>query len=315
MVFYHDVPIIHDHSLPNDITLLKSVFKEFELEQIIGGVTNQIYLIRSTNKSYILRIYSESDLFDRENELKTSTILGSKNVAPKIYMIYLNARIEEFYDGITLDKIVNKNADNMFILIAKTIKELHKTTYSDTLLLETTSWSVIEHIKKFRNMQNVKDILNHYYPNIYHDIQLSIKKAINTIDNNHLVWCHNDLHHGNMIYIDNDEVKFIDFEYFGKNPLYYDIANYFNELCTVECCWDKYPNYEKRVQFYEIYMNKKLNDDEIKDIDYKVYLCSQLGHLKWGLWALVQLNSQIEFDYMAYFRNRIRRYYDHHFKY
>lgn len=57
--------------------------------------------------------------------------------------------------------------------------------------------------------------------------------------NSPVVFCHNDLLLGNVIYnSDNESVTFIDYEYAGMNYQAFDIGNHFNEFAGITPKYD-----------------------------------------------------------------------------
>ena len=49
--------------------------------------------------------------------------------------------------------------------------------------------------------------------------------------------------------------------------------------------------------------------DSISELYKEVVKFSLCGHLIWSIWAVIQaVNSQIEFDYMDYARQRVEQY-------
>lgn len=327
------------HNIDQAIEILKPI----SFQQISGGITNTVYRLINRDESKILRIYGGSDpnfeIFDRSNEIKNSHMLSEMNIGPKIFDLFDGARTEEFYKGDVLNYFKPSDDIKLFEFVAKNLKQFHqKTKYISSITSDASDpekLSSIEYIKKFRSVvkkhHGLDEILQQCYPNIDETIENYIHlikylhKSLITIDADSVTGCHNDLHHGNIIYDKTDRwlnpdnsscVKFIDFEYYGSNLALFDISNYFCELSTFDCDWSLYPDFNTRSIFYKAYYQKNLSDDEIEHIDAIIILLTPISHLMWGLWGLIKYGEQKThpemangFDYLNYFKLRIDRYY------
>lgn len=143
-----------------------------------------------------------------------------------------------------------------------------------------------------------------------------------------IVFSHNDLLYGNVIYDEEKgEASFIDYEYGCYAFRGFDIGNHFNEFAGFECEYWRYPTKEFQLKWFEWYLRSN-NNGGIKMIS--LYLCIQkddsfllfivkpsedeklklydevegfslASHFYWGLWALIQaMVSDIDFNYMDY---------------
>ena len=145
-----------------------------------------------------------------------------------------------------------------------------------------------------------------------------------------LGFCHNDLQHGNvMMHEPSGRYTLIDFEYAGYNPIYYDLANVWNEVPA---------NYEEGcspVGFKQDFV-RGFPSAAVQCISVASYLSAKTGraisvdservvafvkccqpwvrasHLFWGLWGILQARERRdialkpgEFDYAAYAANRL----------
>lgn len=257
-------------------------------------MTNDVFLMTVSDslKQYIVRVYGDNDLFDRETDIAAALHLSSKGLGPKIYCPYGNGRIEEFYDGDVMFGLDIHKDEEAYRSIAIKLIKFHDVTINKsdntTPKLSMKSVTCIESLERYLRTINkdplLSEILRSEYPEIEKKIKQSIKMFNNLITDDDLTNCHNDVHHGNMIRRGDGTISFIDFEYFGVNPLYYDIANYFNELCSFDCLISRYPDKETRKRFYEYYFGKKIESSELDHIDRKVKACSDINHLVWGLW-------------------------------
>lgn len=323
-VYLTDKLITTDVVVPTTKPELEIMMSPFNLKQLSGGVTNIMYLLNHEQRNYILRIYgdgSDNDTqgIDRKREIDVTVALSNEGIGPKIYALFNNARIEEFYNGGVLADIEDVSEEH-YREVMREIRKLHdKTAYID-IDNNTDEWDIVRCIKRYRDIivksQTIYSMFIDSYPNIVSDIDMCLQEADRLKDQFDMVGCHNDLHNFNIIveHIDSKPIiKFIDFEYFGINPRYYDLTHYFNELCTTDCKYViLYPDFSRRKKFYEYYyLDTVLTDEEVEEIDKKVTFLSKLSHLFWGMWALIKhaTKTDINFDYKKYFHARIGRFY------
>lgn len=332
-----DCPITVLEDFPTNKIELRSKLMPLELIKLFGGITNDIYKIthKIDNKtySYILRMYGKSDkntsLFDRKSEIMLAKILSEYELGPKVYTLFNNGRIEEFYEGCVMNEINNVN-NNHYKQIMRKIKEFHKASINIHLNnndnnnnnTKDNEWGIIKSIKRYRNIINLHTDceinLVSKYPNIDELINKIIIDAKTIVNPPNVTGCHNDIHHGNIIVSHEQKggedtnicVKLIDFEYFDFNPQLYDIANYFTELHSHHSMYDLYPSYSMRKMFYEFYMDKELNENELTIIDEQVDVLAKLSHLNWGLWRVVKfISTQSDNNNNnKYFANRLGRF-------
>lgn len=148
------------------------------------------------------------------------------------------------------------------------------------------------------------------YPDVNKRLNSIVNEAKLKFTTDDIVGCHNDLAVGNIIYDKkNNSVNFIDFEYYGYNSFLYDIANYFEELCTFDCDWTLYPNFAERKIFYESYFGHECESKLQNVIDDKIMILSKLNNLMWGFSSLIKYdmyNSEIE---LKHFHNKMERFY------
>lgn len=132
--------------------------------------------------------------------------------------------------------------------------------------------------------------------------------------NSPVVFCHNDLLSGNIIYEEHrEDVSFIDFEYGCGNYRGYDIGNHFCEWAGFQCDYSLYPGKDQQLVWLRTYWKGFYGTEptplELEDFYLEVNLFALASHLYWGLWGLVQaLFSDIPFDYMSYAVMRFKEY-------
>lgn len=123
---------------------------------------------------------------------------------------------------------------------------------------------------------------------------------------NPIVFCHNDLLLGNVIYNSTaGTVTFIDYEYAGYNYQAFDIGNHFAEFPGVtDVDYNLYPDASFQRKWLEVYLETYLDrcpsKKEIETLLIQVNKFSLASHFFWGIWSLIQAeHSLIDFDFLG----------------
>lgn len=288
-------------TIENNIRYIKKLFPLYQITKLTGGITNHVYRMDYYSKSYILRVYGKERIMENDQELKYSISLSNIKLGPKIYVIYNNARIEQFHKGYVLSKYnldIDEFYDDIFPQISSKLRKFH--LKSSELIKSKIPASKIR-VNEYFNL--TKDMISSYLDQDEID---KIKKFINEFqyDETTLVGCHNDLHQDNIIYKNKKKkIRLIDFDFFDLDSYYYDIANYFNELCTIKTLLGDeihfkfdirlYPTKYYRKLFYEKYLGNRLSKIDFDKFDRNVNKFSKLNHLIWYLWT-IQNNHNVD---------------------
>ncbi|CAO3649631.1 unnamed protein product [Cunninghamella echinulata] len=318
-----DTPYIHVEVSSTELfdgawKVVSSVFptwkrEELKFVQCKDGITNQLVRVTETNikKSVLVRAYGKGSerIIDRRQEIINIITLSNQNLGPPLYARFKNGLIYGFIEG-RVSQVDDLGKLDMAKRIATRLAQWHKveipTNKRDQKLWKTMrGWlkqvpNKYVHPKTqatFEKRFDMKHIANELENLIEHLESL----------NSPIVFSHNDLLYGNIIFDDEkDEAHFIDYEYGCYAFRGFDIGNHFNEHCGFECDYSKYPNKEFQYQWLEYYLQSHNNGEKptLKQIDqlYKeVDGFSLASHFYWGLWAMVQaMVSDIDFDYMEY---------------
>lgn len=155
--------------------------------------------------------------------------------------------------------------------------------------------------------------------------------------NSPIVFSHNDLLYGNIIFNEEkEEASFIDYEYGCYAFRGFDIGNHFNEFAGFECEYWRYPTKQFQLQWFDWYLTENNNGGthlyiththvilllnsflfyivkptsaEKEKLFEEVNAFSLASHFYWGLWAMVQaMVSDIDFNYMDYAVLRFNEY-------
>jgi ethanolamine kinase len=212
-----------------------------------------------------LRVYGYHTelLINRKNELQNIIELYKKGFGPKLYGTFTNGYVYQYFDGkaLTPEELSNsKYIQKIGSFLGKwhrqeIIGEKISTCWEkieEWLDLVPESYNNEEKDKKIRQLGGLcklkKELKN-------------LKNSLSKI-NSPIVFTHNDLLSGNVIFNEkNDSIYFIDFEYSGYNYRGYDIANHFNEWAGFNVDYSKYPNKEQQYEFFRSYL-KSFNQTE-----------------------------------------------------
>lgn len=144
-----------------------------------------------------------------------------------------------------------------------------------------------------------------------------------------VVFCHNDLLAGNIMYDEkNNYVCFIDYEYGSYNFRGYDIGNHFCEQ-TIIYNVEEYPHFiidpslypseENQRIFFSSYIRKikeiqgldqEVLEEEIIKLSKEVEIFVLASHFLWSCWAIIQAStSEIEFGYLEFASERMKDYF------
>jgi len=265
---------------------------ELEILQLKGGITNTLYRVKSGDgKDYVFRFYGKkTELFiNRDEEMENLRRLGPLGITPRVikYLPEQGVTVVEFIPGYVL-----KNQDflreDLWKQIVSPIRIIHRGG-----IRLPYHFNPLAEVKRF---YQILENINPHYPQF--DIPEIIKilekiSAIANVSPSRYVPCHNDLLADNFVLTDDRErfkcpMCLIDWEYGGMAPVYYDLADMFQEILVPE---------EVERRLLSLYW-------EEGNADYHQYmtdLFKPYPDIYWFLWSLIQLNiSVIDFDYYTY---------------
>uniref|UniRef100_A0A0N4ZTS7 ethanolamine kinase n=1 Tax=Parastrongyloides trichosuri TaxID=131310 RepID=A0A0N4ZTS7_PARTI len=292
-----------------------------------NGITNKIIGVSINNSSelspskLIFRIFGKNteNFIDRDTELNNFQILNSVGLAAPVYGKFKNGIIVGYLDGETLtinnvrDKIMSKK-------VASSMGKLHQLPIEEGN--NNVKPMIIDKLNDYFHIMKTSFDNKHYqesFDNFFNNISIhdDYKKLVQYIQNDScsLVFCHNDLLLGNILYDEKkDSIHFIDYEYAGVNYQLFDIANHFNEWAGIEeMDLSLLPTDEEKRYFVKNYLktlsNSPVSDNEIDKIMKQLPLYEAASHYFWAIWAIVQAsNSIIDFDYIHFATTRYSLY-------
>jgi ethanolamine kinase len=132
--------------------------------------------------------------------------------------------------------------------------------------------------------------------------------------------CHNDLNIANTMISPDGGIRFIDFEYTQRNFLLYDIANHFNEYAGFDGQWTWLLTQDQKREFLRAYHEELAKLSFGGEVDVQGDFAAELAmveylelasHVGWVAWSIAQAaNSSIDFDFVKYAAQRLRRYHE-----
>lgn len=267
---------------------------DLEIQELKGGITNRLYRVDSSNgHQYVFRLYgAKTELFiDRHVEMENLRRLEPSKVTQKLvkYLPERNVTVVEFIPGYVL-----KNPDFLKEDLWETIIRPVKIIHQSHIKLPYQFDPLMEVKRLFRILEGI----NPNYPEF--DVQGTIRvlekiNEISAIPPSEYVPCHNDLLAENFILTEDrsrypEPMVLIDWEYGGMAPIYYDIADMFQEILVPR---------EVERNLLKIYCG----DKSLDFLQYMSDLFKPFPDIYWFLWSLIQINiSTISFDYYNYGR-------------
>lgn len=304
------------------LKLLESIKSDWaanniKLKTLTDGITNKLVSCQHLGKEkendiILVRVYgNKTDLFiDRTAEIRNIKTLNVLGLAPQLYGIFENGLAYQYYPGNTLD-VDTVIDDQIWPLVAKQLARMHKVSLRNEIPKEPFVWDKIEQFLSLIPQPFSTEAKQTRFANSFNSItKLRIEyerlKSYLSKTNSPLVFAHNDLLLGNVIYNkDEGTISFIDYEYAAYSYQAYDIANHFNEfvgLTIEDIDYKKYPCKEFQLNWLKVYLSEYMNsdptDEQIEKVYAEVHQLALLSHFLWGIWSLVQFeHSDIDFDF------------------
>ena len=326
----------------------------FKTTQISGGITNRLYRLepiafmgavngggnasRELPPSVIVRVYGDNTelLIDRHRDIENFVALSQQKFGVQLLGLFKNGRIEEdFNNSITLAPS-DMRKPHLMDLIAKELckmnlldmvnttegtekKEpiLFKTLEKWIGLAESIDWG--EDADKRGRVEKIK------LGNVKQEIDW-LKNLLKQTESP-IVFAHNDLLSGNILYREGDDnIVFVDYEYGGWNYRGFDIGNHFCEYAGFDYTKfaEVYPNKETQMKFLSAYAKEEMSlkkseycdpgspefVEKLERLYVEVNRYALGSHLFWGVWGIIQAkHSKIDFDFLKYGEERITAFY------
>ncbi|KAK2186326.1 hypothetical protein NP493_205g00032 [Ridgeia piscesae] len=309
--------------MPENAFCIEHIRLVFEYK-FCGGLSNLLYCCSVAEKvrtkkgevrKVMLRIYGQIILENPEMVVTDSVIfalLAEKGLGPKLHGVFTGGRVEEYISSRHL--MTNELRDPAIsVMCAKIMARFHTLRMP---LCKKPMWlfNTMSSLSNPEKMEKLQTILSY-------GLEAELKSLKNLLSkvNSPVVFCHNDLQEGNILYSPDScnrcNLLPIDFEYSSYNYRGFDIGNHFCEWCYdysvqeppyFSASLNKYPTREQQLLFVRAYLDeKKESEEEQREAEEQLLLelnaFALASHFLWGLWSVVQAQiSDIKFGYLDY---------------
>ncbi|KAI9136303.1 kinase-like domain-containing protein [Paraphysoderma sedebokerense] len=304
--------------------------------QCQDGITNKLIKLSvpSRSKTFLIRIYGQNTelLIDRQGELSNMLALSKEGLAPSAYGKFQNGMVYGYVDG-RVCSVSDLTSPTVAPLIAKhmaiwhtRIRPTDDSVIKPKMFKSLRTW--LKHVPSSYSNPSSQSLYSTYFSTLNLQTEVdNLESFILKHTDSPVVFCHCDLLSANIIYQedvpaengpnqdgltdaqDSRRVRFIDYEYGGYNYRGFDIGNHFNEFAGFDCDYTLYPSRSFQMEWLKnylaFYIGRAPNFEEVSALYKEVNLFSLTSHVYWSIWGLVQAeHSDIEFDYMAYAKQR-----------
>ncbi|XP_043269199.1 ethanolamine kinase 1 [Venturia canescens] len=300
---------------------------QFRFKVFTNGITNKlvgVWYPDHYNEMVLVRVYGHKTdlLINRKDETRNIRILHRAGYTHSLYATFNNGLAYEFIQGDILT-VENVRQPDVYWLVAKRMAQMHKLnpnlpdTGKEPIIWEKTEKFMSIMPKEFDDPEKQLRFENLVAPYHVLENEYTFLKAVLPKLNNPVVFAHNDLLLGNILYNKKENtVTFIDFEYTGYNYQAFDIANHFAEFVGIEMPdYALYPDETFQRSWIRIYLQayretSNVSEDDVNVLYEHVRKFLLLSHFFWGCWSLIQSkHSSIDFDFLQYASIRFKEYF------
>ncbi|KAJ3271863.1 Ethanolamine kinase [Terramyces sp. JEL0728] len=321
-----DLTINPEFLLKDSQIVVNALFPEWNEDDLVlsvctNGITNK--LVKATHKEthdvILIRTYGRgsSVLINRPQEILNIVALSEAGLCPPLHGRFNNGIVYGYVAG-DVYSVKDMGNPHRSGLVARTMAKWHNSLkdMNSKPGLFTTMWkwinSVPQTYSNSAKQQSFKE--SGFTLNQLREELLELQSHLEKLESP-VVFCHNDLLSGNLIYnSEQDSCAFIDYEYGCPNYRGFDIGNHFCEFGGFDCDWTKYPDEAFQKAWLKEYLSAKgegvVGDAKLDAVYREVLAFSLAAHFFWSLWALIQAEiSDIDFDYIEYAVMRLQEYY------
>ena len=275
------------------IPILKDIRPDEVKCERLGGLTNLVYRISTSERNYCLRIPAEGteEYIDRAVEKHNTIAAVAATVSPELYFFSDDGlMLSKFLVGsetMTPDKFRNESGTPR--RAGSALRKLHQSGQSFQFQFEVFSM-IDEYLEILSQGKSIE------LPDGYQDVveqSLSIQRVLDETAVE-LAPCHCDPLCENFLN-DVDRMWIVDWEYSGMNDPYWDLGD-----LSVEAGMSENQELEMLIGYF---------GHEPSDSDMgRVVMYKALCDLLWTLWGLIQhMNDNPAEDFWAYSLNRFAR--------
>lgn len=316
---------------------------EFQITKLSGGLTNYLYICSlpcgiqvpdNIPKKVLLRVYGDiakSSTFAVQNSV-VFALMSEKQLGPKLHGMNPEARIEELVpaDSLSTTDLHNPTLSRMIAEKLACFHALDMPLCKEPRFLNDTMDKWMIEVKEVLSRNHSRK--EEHYMRTFREYNLedeleTLKEILSTVESP-VVFSHNDLQEGNILYskscLDpNKQMIVIDWEYCSYNYRGYDFGNHFLEWCYNYKVSDSpyftftrhyYPTQEQQYEFFKAYLNAsncEVDCDTLRRMYIEANTFALASHFLWGLWSVLQNEmSSIQFGFLEYAESRFAGYFE-----
>ncbi|XP_059482907.1 ethanolamine kinase [Neocloeon triangulifer] len=316
--------------------VLKFIRPKWEKDQInykmfTDGITNKLVAcsykngddLQNTDDVVLVRVYgAKTDLLiDRQAETRNLKVMHNAGYAPRLYATFENGLAYEYVPGVTLNTDTCRSL-SIYPLVASMLARMHRLECGE-MPKEAMVWTKCRQFIQLAPDVFMDAAKQRRFIQLKLPSKAELFKEFSSLEENlkqlksPVVFCHNDLLLGNMIYNDGKKaVTFIDYEYAAYNHQAFDIGNHFNEFAGLSNVdYNLYPDEDFQRAWIKVYLSEfnssaEVKEEEIQELYILVNKFALTSHFLWATWAFVQAeHSTIDFDYLKYASDRLNEYF------
>jgi thiamine kinase-like enzyme len=246
------------------------------IERILGGYSNQLYLVEILGQLFTLRIPGENaDLFVNRKEEGYHLALINKlgiNSRTAYFNPETGIKISEYIKGTCFAEV---DYLNYLEEVTNILKTLH---HSD---LSEFDYDPMGHIERFEGY-----LKNFTHPVAYNELKVFMMDVHSSIEYEK-VMTHGDCLPANFVYSEDNKLFLLDWEFSGNNDPLYDIA----------CFGDE--NWVDAEVLLPVYLGRKPTDDELT----RLYFWGLFQSLQWFNVAVFKeqsgMSEKLQVDFAA----------------
>ncbi|XP_052900363.1 ethanolamine kinase [Anopheles moucheti] len=272
----------------------------------------------------LIRVYGNKTdlLIDRSKEKENIQLLHRYGYAPALYATFANGLAYEYVPGVTLTPDTCQ-ADAVWPLVARRMAQMHKVQPDDPSAANVPALSsktdqFLRLVPKCFTDPLKDERVWKVFPSVSElCVEFNALYARLLETDSPVVFCHNDLLLGNVIYDEaRSRVTFIDYEYAAPNHQAFDIGNHFTEFAGIDDIdYGRYPTQDFQRSWLRVYLQEYLGesipvtDSAVQRLYVQVNQYALASHFFWAIWALIQAeHSTIDFDFIQFGTTRFLEY-------
>eukprot|EP01127_Copromyxa_protea_P013077 TRINITY_DN3477_c0_g1_i1.p1 TRINITY_DN3477_c0_g1~~TRINITY_DN3477_c0_g1_i1.p1 ORF type:complete len:615 (+),score=145.20 TRINITY_DN3477_c0_g1_i1:187-1845(+) len=320
--------------------------EDIRVKTISGGLTNRLTKVsiapelakslgQGVPSQLLVRHYGigTDQFFDRENEHKIFKEFSERGIGPHLFGFFEGGRVEEFLLARTL---TTEEFPQFLDKIGQNIANMHNCEM-DLDRQPQVFENLFLWLDNARNVTSVdpeqRALLEKFDFALIESELIELKARLKALDSP-ILFCHNDLLAGNMMYDEEgDDLFFIDYEYGSYNYRGFEFGNHFcewtldyslEEMPKFRIIPENYPTPEQQEQLFTAYLRqwKRLKaggqagvdinptKEEIAVLAREANEYALAAQILWSLWGIIQSSSsEIQFGYLEFAHARLGEYF------